>query len=51
MVCGSQIPAIDAVMVHGVGGAFNVSTGIETSNRVLVEMAHEGSSTSPRKDT
>jgi UDP-glucose 4-epimerase len=35
------VSAIDAVMVHGVGGAFNVSTGIETSNRVLVEMAQE----------
>jgi UDP-glucose 4-epimerase len=35
------VSAIDAVMVNGVSGAFNVSTGIETSNRVLLEMAQQ----------
>jgi UDP-glucose 4-epimerase len=35
------VAAIDAVMVHEVSGAFNVSTGVETSNKVLVEMAQQ----------
>jgi UDP-glucose 4-epimerase len=35
------VAAIDAVMVHEVSGAFNVSTGVETSNKVLVEMAQK----------
>jgi UDP-glucose 4-epimerase len=35
------VAAIDAVMVHEVSGAFNVSTGVETSNKVLVEIAQQ----------